>query len=406
MGSFLRKWLNGGTARPIVASPVAIEPLENRTLLSASLVSAGPLAPPPAATVIPSTRTYGVTLHLHAGQSFSGYLGMVAGAHVDSSTNKISASIDWGDHSQPAQGVIAIGPSGHIDVSGTHTYSTPGDYAITITVSAAPIPVPGQATPDYILLLGTIHSRAIVAGNSAGGVTIHETAGKSFTATVGAFQFPAPGTHLSATVSWGDGTTSKGTLVGAGIIGVDVIKFDVDGTHTYAKAGTYAITVTVINSLGPPGSLAPVQLVATIDSTAIVAPKASLPLDGTIKGTYKLAPTLPDIGATYVFNGSGHAGAMGTVTAAGTVTLPGFIATGHATGTLKLTRVSASAAHSGSVTLKLTGPTEAGFGPFPTDLAYVITAGTGAFAGATGSGIIAITLVPGSLDFTFVITSA
>jgi hypothetical protein len=57
------------------------------------------------------------------------------------------------------------------------------------------------------------------------------------------------------------------------------------------------------------------------------------------------------------------------------------------------------------VTLKLTGPTEAGFGPFPTTLAYVITSGTGKFAGATGSGGIGVVLDPTDKGFTFSLVS-
>jgi hypothetical protein len=387
---------------------VAIERLEDRRLLSASLGAGavGPLTASPAlTTVAPSVKTYGVTLHLQAGQSFNGYLGMVTGAHVNSSINKITASINWGDGSQSSQGVVAITASGHIDVGGMHTYSTAGNYAITIVVYAAPIPIPGQPTPNYILLLGTIKSKAIVAGDSSGGVTLHEKAGTSFTASVGTFQFPAPGNGLAANISWGDGTTSKGTLVPSGIIGVDVIKYEVDGTHTYAKPGTYAITVTVTRSLGPPGSLAPVQLITTINSTADVSATSSLSLNGTISGTYKLAPVLADIGATYVFTGTGAAGAVGPVALSGSVHLPGFIATGKASGTLTLDDISASAVKSGSVTLSVTGPTEAGFGPFPGTLSYVITGGTGAFAGATGSGTIAVTLDSAGQTFTFKILS-
>jgi hypothetical protein len=65
---------------------------------------------------------------------------------------------------------------------------------------------------------------------------------------------------------------------------------------------------------------------------------------------------------------------------------------------------STSAAKSGSVTLKLTGPTEKGFGPFPTTLSYTITSGTGAFASASGSGSILVTL-SGVRKFKFKLTS-
>jgi hypothetical protein len=74
-------------------------------------------------------------------------------------------------------------------------------------------------------------------------------------------------------------------------------------------------------------------------------------------------------------------------------------------GTLTLTQTSPSASPVlNSVTLKLIGPIQAGPGTFPTTLTYTIASGTGAFAGATGSGTIAVTL-NSDMTFTFVITS-
>src|SRR5205807_1807119 len=161
-------------------------------------------------------------------------------------------------------------------------------------------------------ILGTINSKAIVAprpANSAGGVTITETAGKNFTAALGTFNAIAPATGLHAIISWGDGTSSVGALKAIGIVGVDVIKFSVSGT----------------------------------------------------------------------------AGALGAVSVSGKVKLPGFVASGHATGTLTLSN------SQGSVTLALTGPLEPGFGAFPATLSYTVTSATGAYFDNIASGIIAVT---------------
>ena len=48
----------------------------------------------------------------------------------------------------------------------------------------------------------------------------------------------------TATITWGDGNTSSGTIsakVGVGAAGV----FTVSGTNTYAEEGTYAVSVTI-----------------------------------------------------------------------------------------------------------------------------------------------------------------
>jgi len=262
-------------------------------------------------------------------------------------------------------------------------------------LSAAPLQSAIAIAP--LLVVGPI------SAPTGANVTLHEQAGVSFTASLGTFVTLAPAKNLQAAINWGDGTASKGTLIPGGVVGLDELKFEVDGTHTYRKAGIFRIKVTVTEPGPTPTSV--IRLIATLRDRAIVVAKPTL-LDGTIDGTYSLAPTAVDIGAGYVFNGTGTAGDLGAVSAHAFVTLPGFIATGQATGTLTLTQVGPSAsAVNNSVTLKLTGPTEAGFGAFPASLAYVITGGTGAFAGATGTGSIAVTL-NSDMTFSFVITSA
>ena len=237
---------------------------------------------------------------------------------------------------------------------------------------------------------------------SSPGVVLREQAGTPFTARLGTFVTLAPGNNLQAQVTWGDGTSSQGTVVPASVVGIDEIQFEVVGSHTYGKAGLYPITVVVTQPGPTPTSL--VKLIATLHDSAIVSVKQTN-LNGTIKGTYSLAPTAADIGAGYVFDGTGTAGDLGDVAAHGLVTLPGFITTGQAMGKLTLTQSNSSASPVlNSVTLSLIGPIEPGFGPFPSTLTYTITSGTGAFAGASGSGTIAVTL-NSDMTFAFAITS-
>jgi len=270
-------------------------------------------------------------------------------------------------------------------------------------LSAATLAANGLSTNT--VALGTIASGTTPTPvNSIGGVTIHEVAGVQFTTSVGTFFTIAPGTNLKANINWGDGSSSAGTLKNIPFVSVDELEFAVIGTHTYAKAGTYAIQTVVIKP--SPTSTTPVQLIARINSTAIVAAKSAVNLNGTITGTYSLAPTAAIIGATTVFNGSGTAGDLGAVAAHGSITVPGPIVTGNATGTLTLTRITTSTSGAGSVTLSLNGPVSAtAAGGVPSLLSYIITGGTGVDAGATGSGTIAVTLGPGNA-FKFVIMSA
>ena len=398
--------------------PSSIEPLESRTLLSSA---AGAIVTPPvssstnahAVQSTPSTAiktVAGPTLNLTAGVPFAGTVGFYASPVLDPPMG-YRASINWGDGTT-SNGGLSYGMSGNtfgVIISGLHTYTQAGTYSVTTTFSIGPIS-PKSGLPTTIL--EKIVDKAIVApgANSSGGVTIKETEGKKFTADVGTFITIAPATGLSATIIWGDGTTSKGVLTSVGIIGIDEIKFKVTGTHAYAEEGKNAIHILVTRQLvALPGQPAPdvVAVVATLDSTAIVTEPVgeSDSLAGTITGTYQNLPSNPDAPRIYAFSGTGSAGDLGQVTVSGQVQLVGFIASGRAGGTLTLKNAK------GSVTLQLTGPVEPGFGPFPQTLSYVITGGTGAYADEDGSGTLGVKLTDtstaalGGGRFTFVIQS-
>ena len=365
-----------------------IERLEDRRLLSASVII-GPIGP--IGPIFPLSAVSGLTIHATDSVPFSGSVAVWKGNLPKAPTPtqtlwlKALASIQWGDGTSTAGTLVQDG-NGIVQIDGTHTYGKPGTFATLTNVSEVPVAKPGTPLPQFIVEVGQGAGKAIVAGQSAGAVTIYTKVNFPFTGPVANLSFKVPSAHsisvYAATINWGDGTTSAGTFADNTATG----NSDVIGSHTYKKAGKFDVHVVV--TLGPaPGSGAefPTRIVATIDSTANVA-KPYISLEGTIAGTYKLAPAVPDIGATYVFTGSGNAGALGPVGAAGSVHLPGFIASGMAGGTLTLTSASASPGKAGSVTLKLTGPTEAGFGPFPTTLSFVITSSTGAFANVAGIG--------------------
>jgi hypothetical protein len=66
-------------------------------------------------------------------------------------------------------------------------------------------------------------------------------AGTQFSGSVGHLAVPADarGTAFAAAVGWGDGTSSAATLV------PDGDGYDIRGTHTYAAAGSYRLSITV-----------------------------------------------------------------------------------------------------------------------------------------------------------------
>jgi hypothetical protein len=103
-------------------------------------------------------------------------------------------------------------------------------------------------------------------------------------------------------------------------------------------------------------------------------------LAGTVHGTWSSDTPLPDVGSTQTLTGAGTVRPLGKVQAQGTVQTLGFIFMGRATGSFTLTNAQ------GSVTVHLVGPLQPGFSPAPATFHYSIVKGTGAFAGAVGSG--------------------
>lgn len=380
---------------------ITVEALESRTLLSSSLpmvVSTAPLTKPVASAAASANMNAGVTLNLTAGVVFTGKVAFYASPVIDP-PGGLAASINWGDGTV-TQGTLQYGvhgTTGGYDVTGSHTYQKTGIFKIQTTVSLGPIPGSGAEFPTRIV--ARIISKAIVSrGNSTGGVTIRESAGAHFTADLGSFATIAPGQGLHALINWGDGKSSIGSLQSAGVIGIDVLTFNVIGDHAYLKPGTYPIHVVVTQSSPSPSAAAAVRVVATIQSTAIVASVHQISLAGTISGSFKISSPIPDIGQTYELTGAGSAGVLGTVNSAGDVKLPGFIASGRARGILTLSN------SSGSVMLALVGPIEKGFGPFPSALTYVLVKASGAYAGDKASGSIAVTIDSTNNSFTFSIT--
>ena len=114
-------------------------------------------------------------------------------------------------------------------------------------------------------------------------------------------------------------------------------------------------------------------------------------LTGTVQGSYIERTVNPDTGHKFSFQGLGELKPLGSVSLAGTIQSPGFIANGRSTGTLVLNGLD------GSVTLSVTGPPQNGKTPVPDVFNYKITSATGGYKGDTGSGYIDLTLTPSGI---------
>ena len=146
-----------------------------------------------------------------------------------------SASIDWGDGTALATGTIIANSKG-FDVHGTHTYAAPGAHTATITihdVGGSSAVAMSPVADDYPLILTARR--------------LHFRAGQNFMLMLGTITDTDPtanGSSLSASIDWGDGTSSSGSLV------AQTPGFAIMGMHTYTSVRVFTVTITVTDSDG------------------------------------------------------------------------------------------------------------------------------------------------------------
>jgi hypothetical protein len=181
----------------------------------------------------------------------------------DSDTSKTPASftttINWGDGTTTAGTVT--GGSGSFTMTGQHTYADEGTFSFIVTVmETGPGGLTASATGT-----ATVSESDVLSGSPA---TFSSQAGVVFSGIVATFTDTNAANVPSdfvATIDWGDGNTTAGTVTGGGGT------FMVSGAHTYATAGTFNVVVTLTDD-------APGTATAMTTSTANVsAPIASVP---------------------------------------------------------------------------------------------------------------------------------
>jgi hypothetical protein len=112
-------------------------------------------------------------------------------------------------------------------------------------------------------------------------------------------------------------------------------------------------------------------------------------LDGTFRGHYHSHNGNPDTGSVFDLRGSGHVQGFGHAFVTGHIQAIGFIALGHAQGTLFVSGVK------GTLTLGLTGATQHD-GPkgLPDVFTFEVTGGTGAYTNDSDNGLATLVTIP------------
>jgi hypothetical protein len=156
-------------------------------------------------------------------------------------------TINWGDNTSSAG--TPDSTSGR-DVTGTHTYAEEGIYHGSLVWSNS------DGSPTTVPFDVRVTDATLTVNPSSVGAN----AGEAFSGLVATFTDADPkgtASDYSATINWGDGTTSPGTVSGSG-------QFAVNGTHTYAAGGFHAVTVSIADAGGA---------TAAATGTATVAPQ-------------------------------------------------------------------------------------------------------------------------------------
>lgn len=164
--------------------------------------------------------------------SFSGIVASFIDADTLQPPGNFTATVDWGDGTTSAGTVT--GSAGSFSVSGTHTYADEGSFPVQVTVIDIANSLNASSTGT-----ATVGESDVLVGT---GLAITATQGVAFAGSVASFTDTdaanVPG-DFTATINWGDTTTTAGVVSGGSGT------FLVSGSHTYAGAGTFPVTVTL-----------------------------------------------------------------------------------------------------------------------------------------------------------------
>ena len=172
-----------------------------------------------------------------AGTTYNGVVGSFT-QYAGVSPSEFTATINWGD-GIPEPAKVAAGPNGTFTVSGTRNFANPGNYTATISVSD-----PAGTSGSFTIGVSVADVPLSVTAFNVSAVQGVPYSGQVATFTQ-ANTFATPNQYV-ATINWGDGTTSKGSISGGNGV------FTVSGGHTFGKsiAGeSFTVTVGVISGV-------------------------------------------------------------------------------------------------------------------------------------------------------------
>jgi hypothetical protein len=240
--------------------------------------------------------------------AFNGLVGHFTDGNLQAPLTDFSVNIDWGDGTTTG-GTVATATGGGYNVNGSHTYAEEGQHSVSISITD----LGGSST--------SITSTAVVSDAPlvAALLPFSPVEGAAFSGAVASFTDTDPGgvlTDYSAMILWGDGNSDAGTIQLNGAGGFNVL-----GSHSYADAGGYSLSV-VINDVGgatttPSGPLTVADAPITVTG-GVLAPVEGIAFSTTV-ATFTDADPSPRPPTNYaaLINWGDGQSVVGTITPLG-----------------------------------------------------------------------------------------
>jgi len=271
----------------------------------------------------------GTTISATEGASFTGTVASFTDPDPNATASEYAATINWGDGTAPTAGTITGPSGGPFTVTGTHTYTEEGTYTITVTITDVDTPSNSATATstanvaDAALAAGTLIVSGGVEGVTPTNVMFTFTDANPFS-TVADF---------TATIAWGDGSSSSGIVSGpAGG------PYTATGSHVYAEEGVYTLTVTVRDDGGSMTSKSGTATVADapLAATCAAPPVSPMSFNGAVASFTDANPfgTVADFAATINWGDGASSAGIVSGPAGGPFTVSGshvYVATGPVT---------------------------------------------------------------------------
>src|SRR5262249_10653120 len=139
------------------------------------------------------------------GMSFSGAVASFTDGDAFAIPANYIVTIDWGDGTPTGSGTVVANPGGGFLVMGTHTYAEEGSSTVKVTV------LDDGGSSASVSSTMNISDASLSATSS----TFTATEGMAFSGPVASFTDTNSGgtvSDFSATIAWGDGITTTGTV--------------------------------------------------------------------------------------------------------------------------------------------------------------------------------------------------